>query len=109
MAAADDPFVNVGDYTAARSFVLPSLTTVLRTGSITTGSVTKTRAALRVRGQVLPAHPGKRVVVRLFRKRSGVFRLLVTRRPRLDATSRYAANFNRPRRGVCRVDRKSVV
>ena len=36
VAAADDPFANVGDYTAARSFVLPSLSTVLRAGTSTT-------------------------------------------------------------------------
>ena len=103
VAAADDPFANVGDYTAARSFVLPSLTTVLRAGSTTTASLTKTRAAVRVRGRVTPAHPRKRVVVKLFRKRSGAFRLVATKRPILSATSRYSTSFKRLRPGTCRV------
>lgn len=103
VAAADDQFANVGDYTAARSFVLPSLTAVLRAATTTTASVTKTRAVVRVRGRVAPAHAGKRVVVKLFRKRSGAFRLLATKRPTLTATSRYSTSFKRPRSGVCRV------
>jgi hypothetical protein len=103
VAAADDPFANIGDYTAARSFVLPSLTAVLRAGTTTTASLTKTRAAARVRGRVTPAHPGKRVVVKLFRKRSGAFRLVATKRPTLSATSRYSTSFKRPRPGTCRV------
>jgi hypothetical protein len=103
VAAADDPFANVGDYTAARSFFLPSLTTVLRTGSTTTASVTKTRAVVRVRGRVTPAHAGKRVVVKLFRKRSGAVRLVATKRPTLSATSRYSTSFKRLRPGTCRV------
>jgi hypothetical protein len=103
VAGADDPFANVGDYTAARSFVLPSLTAVLRAGTTTTASLTKTNAVVRVRGRVSPAHPGKRVVVKLFRKRSGAFRLVATKRPTLSATSRYSTSFKRPRPGTCRV------
>jgi len=103
VAAADDLFANVGDYTAARSFVLPSMTAVLKAGTTTTASLTKTNAVVRVRGRVTPAHPGKRVVVKLFRKRSGAFRLVATKRPTLSGTSRYATSFKRLRPGTCRV------
>lgn len=101
VAAADDEFLNVGDYTAARAFTLPA--TVSKTASRITASVTKTARLVKVSGYVFPAHPAKRVTVTLYRKRSGVFRALSTKRPLLNSLSRYATSFSRPRRGACKV------
>jgi hypothetical protein len=103
VAAADDVFANIGDYTATRSFVLPPPGTASRTATTTTASVTKTKASIRVRGIVSPAHAGKRVTVTLSRKRDGAFATIATKRPFLSAGSGYAARFTRPRSGACRV------
>ena len=75
--------------------------------------VTKSANRIVARGRVSPARPGKRVVVRLFRMRNGVWVRLSTHRPRLTGTSdvngdgytdsRYVTRFGRPRPGSCRV------
>ena len=103
VAAADDSFANIGDYTATRSFVLAALGVATKTATTTTASVTRTSGAVRVRGAVSPSHPGKRVIVTLFRKRNGVFARVATKQPLLSASSVYTATFMRPRPGACRV------
>jgi hypothetical protein len=65
--------------------------------------VAKTARLIKVTGYVFPAHPAKKVTVTLYRKRSGVFRALSTKRPMLNSLSRYATSFSRPRRGACKV------
>ena len=101
VAAADDEFLNVGDYTAAHSFTLPASTTKM--ASRITASVTRTATRVKVSGYVFPAHPAKTVSVTLYRKRSGVFRAITTKRPTLSSLSRYATAFSRPRPGSCKV------
>ena len=75
--------------------------------------ITKSANRIVARGRVSPARPGKRVVVKLFRMRNGVWVRLSTHRPRLTGTSdvngdgytdsRYVTRFGRPRPGSCRV------
>ena len=103
VAAADDPFANIGDYTATRSFVLAALGAATKTATTTTASVTRTRAAVRVRGAVSPSHQGNRVLVTLFRKRNGAFAKVAAKWSRLGSASGYTGAFRRPRPGVCRV------
>lgn len=102
VAAADDIVANVGDYTAARSFTLPVGPVTKKATSITV-SVTKTTRSIKVSGKVLPARPGKQVVVTLYRKRDGVFRKITVKRPALSSLSRYSTSFSRPRPGTCKV------
>lgn len=99
VAAADDIVANVGDFTLPRTFSLP----VRKASTGITAAVTKTRARVKVSGSVFPAHPGKRVVVSLFRKRNGVFVQLAVKRPSLSTTSAYVTRFARPRRGACKI------
>jgi hypothetical protein len=103
VAAADDPFANIGDYTATRSFVLAAPGVATKTATTTTASVTRTRVAVRVRGAVSPSHPGNRVLVTLFRKRNGAFAKVGAKWSRLGSASGYTATFRRPRPGACRV------
>jgi hypothetical protein len=75
--------------------------------------ITKGAHRIVARGRVSPARPGKRVEVRLFRKRNGVWVRLFTHRPVLRGTtdvngdaftdSRYRTLFGRPRPGSCKV------
>jgi hypothetical protein len=102
VAAADDSFANIGDFTATRSFVLAALGVATKTATITTASVTRTRA-VRVRGAVSPSHPGDRVLVTLFRKRNGAFAKVAAKWSLLGSASGYTAKFRRPRPGACRV------
>jgi hypothetical protein len=101
VAAADDAFLNVGDYTATRSFTLPASTS--KAASRITASVAKTTRLIKVSGYVFPAHPAKAVTVTLYRKRSGVFRRVSVKRPLLSSLSRYATSFGRPSPGSCKV------
>lgn len=78
-------------------------------------SLVVTKGAHRVlaRGRLSPARPGNHMVVRLFRKRNGVWVRLQTRRPALRGRtdlngdgftdSAYRTRFRRPRPGACRV------
>jgi Calx-beta domain len=75
--------------------------------------ITKGAKRIFARGRVSPARPGKRVVVKLFRRNNGVWVRLRTRRPVLFGTtdvdgdgftdSRYRTRFGRPRPGTCKV------
>ncbi len=107
------------------SLLNPSLGAAIETGQATGTIVnddTKTTVVVKVRrskhlisarGRVSPARPGKRAVVKLYRRRSGSWVRLSTKRPRLAGTSdlnldgftdsRYAASFARPGRGRCKV------
>jgi hypothetical protein len=103
VAAADDIALNVGDFTATRSFTLPPFGTSTKTATTTGLLVQKTSSKIRATGSVFPPHAGMRVTVRLYKKRDGVFNLLATKRPTLTPSSAYTASFARPGRGTCRV------
>ncbi len=76
-------------------------------------STRKVRGVIRVRGRLSPAHPGKRMVVTLFRRKNGAWMRVAARRPLMSGTSdingdgfsdsRFSARFPRPRRGLCRI------
>jgi hypothetical protein len=76
-------------------------------------STTKVKGQIRVRGRLSPPHPGKRMVVTLFRRKNGAWVHVLTRRPgllgRADLNgdgfgdSRYLTRFPRPRPGRCRI------
>jgi hypothetical protein len=76
-------------------------------------STRKVRGVFRVRGRLSTAHPGKRMVVTLFRRRDGAWARVAVRRPFLSGTadingdgftdSRFSTRFPRPRRGLCRI------
>lgn len=111
VAAADDVVLNVGDFSPTRSFTLAPTTTTTTPPPTTT---TKARSSIslvvrkriervRARGAVLPGHPARTVRVKLFRKRSGVWRRLSTKSVMLSPSSTYATSFSRPRRGTCKV------
>jgi hypothetical protein len=103
VAAADDAAVNVGDFTGARSFILPPFQSGTRTSTTISALVQKTAAKIKVNGSVFPARPGKQVSVSLYRKRGGVFVKLRTKSPTLSAASAYATSFGRPAAGACKV------
>jgi hypothetical protein len=106
VAAADDVVANAGDFTVARSFTLPGFGTTTKASSTISALVRKTSTRIKVTGSVYPAHPGKAVSVTLYKKRSGVYVKLRTKRPTLSGTSAYAAAFVRPGGGYCKT--KSV-
>ena len=111
VAAADDVSLNVGDFSPMRSFTLTPTTTTTTTttppptkaSSSITLRVRKLTARVRARGVVMPNHAGKAVTVKLFRKRSGVWRRLSTKSVKLSSTSAYATSFSRPRPGYCKI------
>ena len=103
VAAADDVGSNAGDFTGTRSFTLPPFTTGTKTSSNITLLVQKTSSKLRATGSVFPSHAGSQVTVRLYKKKSGHFALLATKRPTLNSTSGYAAGFARPGAGACKL------
>ena len=104
VAAADDAVSNVGDFSPARTFTLPSLTTARpRARSRITAAVRLSRRAIAVGGAVTPAHPRMRVTVTLQRKRGARYVRIAMKRPTLTRASRYATSFARPSRGSCRI------
>ena len=76
-------------------------------------STSKVGGRIRIRGRLSPAHPGKRMVVTLFRRRNGVWVRLAVKRPLMSGTtdlngdgftdSSFKTRFPRPRPGRCRV------
>lgn len=76
-------------------------------------SVSKVNGRIRVRGRLSPAHPGKRMVVTLSRRRNGAWVRVAVRRPFLSGKtdlngdgftdSVYSTRFSRPRPGRCRI------
>jgi Calx-beta domain-containing protein len=105
------------------SLVDPSAGAAIETGQATGSiknddtrtrfSTRKVRGVIRVRGRLSPAHPGKRMVVTLFRMKNGAWARVAVRRPFLSGTSdinrdgftdsRFSTRFPRPRRGLCRI------
>lgn len=81
--------------------------------SRTTLRVWKRYGRIRASGLVTPAHPGRRMIVRLYRYSQGKWVWLMTRRPYLYGSSdlnldgfsdsRYRTSFLRPRAGTCKV------
>jgi Calx-beta domain-containing protein len=73
----------------------------------------KVRGQIRISGRLTPAHPGKRMVVTLFRRKNSVWVRLSIKRPllvgRTDLNgdgfrdSRFATRFVRPNPGRCRI------
>ncbi|HEX2110139.1 MAG TPA: hypothetical protein VHF67_01185 [Gaiellaceae bacterium] len=103
VAAADDEVVNAGDFTAVRTFTLPSVgAPTTKAASRVTVMVRKTARAVTVRGAVSPAHRG-RVSVTLQRRRGSRFVRVAAKGVALNAASRYATSFRRPRARLCRV------
>lgn len=111
VAAADDVSLNVGDFSPTRSFTLAPTTTTnptttpppTKASSSITLRVRKLTERIRARGVVMPRHAGRAVRVKLFRKRSGVWRRLTTKSVMLSSTSAYATSFSRPRPGTCKI------
>jgi hypothetical protein len=103
VAAADDVALNVGDFTATRSFTLAPFGSATKASSSISAHVTKTAAKIKVSGSVFPAHPGKQVSVSLYKKQHGSFVKLKTKRPTLSSASAYATRFERPSSGACKV------
>jgi hypothetical protein len=103
VAAADDAVLNPGDFTAPGSFTLPPATAATKLATRITASVKKTARRVKVSGKVLPAHPGRRVVVTLAKKRNGAFVRLALKRPLIGSAGGYATSFARPRPGTCRI------
>ncbi len=101
VAASDDSFANVGDFTPPRSFTIPPVT-ILKAGSRITVKVRRASRSLRVSGVVTPAHRGS-VTVALARRSGGAFRTVAVRSAQLSATSVYKTSFPRPAPGRCRV------
>jgi len=67
---------------------------------------------IKVSGDLVPAHPGDEVLVELYRKKGGRFRLVDTKTPAMgsaftntdgDQASPFVAKFKRPTSGKCRV------
>jgi hypothetical protein len=79
----------------------------------TTLTVTKGLGRIRATGRVSPAQPGKRVVVRLFRRKNGAWVRIAVKRPLLSGSSdlngdgftdsRYGTRFPRPKPAQCRI------
>jgi hypothetical protein len=71
--------------------------------STITSTLSKTATRVNVGGRVLPLHPGKKVVLTLFKKKSGRFVKVASKTPTLNTASRYASFFTRQSRGTCRI------
>ena len=79
----------------------------------TTLKAWKRSGRIRTRGLVTPAHPGRRMIVKLYRYSNSKWVWLATRRPYLSGSSdlnldgfsdsRYGTSFLRPRAGTCKV------
>jgi hypothetical protein len=92
----------VGDFTTTRSFTLAGSGSTTKASSSISALVRKTSTRIRVSGSVYPAHPGKVVSVTLYKKRSGVYVKLRTKRPVLSASSSYSIAFLRPSARYCK-------
>ena len=76
-------------------------------------TATKVNGQIRVRGRLTPAHPGKKMVITLSRRRNGVWVRVALKRPSLIGRSdlngdgfldsRFSTRFGRPRAGQCRI------
>jgi len=103
VAAADDAVANAGDFTATRTFTLPSAGgPAAKASSRVTVVVRKTTRTVAARGAVSPAHRG-RVSVTLQRRRGSRFVRVAAKNVALNAASRYSTSFRRPRAQFCRI------
>jgi hypothetical protein len=76
-------------------------------------TTSKVSGTIRVRGRLAPPHPGKHMVVSLFRRKNGAWVRLSVKRPlligRTDLNgdgfrdSRFSTRFTRPHTGRCRI------
>lgn len=71
------------------------------TASSTTLKVVKKESRIVGKGKVSPNHAGRRVVVKLFKKKGGRFVRIGRKRPLLNFRSRYRTRFTRPSGGRC--------
>jgi hypothetical protein len=84
-----------------------------RAPSTTSLKIRKGRERIKASGRVAPADRGKKMVVKLLKRRGGRFVKVATKRPTLQRgidtngdgvlESKYSTRFNRPRAGRCRV------
>ena len=74
----------------------------VKAGTKTTLSIDKTRSKVKGAGRVKPHGKGK-VVVKLYRKAGGGWKLIATKRTKLSITNRYAVGFGRPKPGRCKL------
>jgi hypothetical protein len=103
VAAADDTALNVGDFTATRSFTLAPFGSSTKMPTDLTLRVRKGSSKIRASGILSPPHPGSEVIVRFYKRKNGHFTLIATKRPTLDTSSAYAARFARPSGGACKI------
>ena len=64
----------------------------------------KDQSHILAEGHLEPALPGEVVEVILFRKRSGSFKKIAMKDRQLDEEGRYEARFDRPARGMCKIN-----
>jgi large repetitive protein len=84
-----------------------------RAPSTTSLKIRKGRERIKASGRVAPADRGRKMVVKLLKRRGGRFVKVATKRPTLQRgidtngdgvmESKYSTRFNRPRSGKCRV------
>jgi large repetitive protein len=84
-----------------------------RAPSTTSLKIRKGRERIKASGRVAPADRGRKMVVKLLKRRNGRYIKVVTKRPTLQRgidtngdgvmESKYSTRFNRPRSGRCRV------
>lgn len=87
--------------------------TIVNDDTKTTLKVRKRRTRIRAFGTLAPPHSGRKMIVRLLKRRSGRFVRLATKRPLLSSgvdtngdgllESKYSTRFRRPKKGRCRV------
>ena len=107
-------FLNLIDPSAGAAVDRGQATGSIRNDDTRTRFITsKVSGRIRIRGRLSPAHPGKRMVVTLFRWKNGAWVRLAVKRPLMSGTtdvngdgftdSRFKTGFLRPRPGRCRI------
>lgn len=71
--------------------------------SETTVTVEKGAKKIVARGKVKPNHEGERVVVKLFKKKNGTFKLVEAKGKKLSTQSKYKVAFDRPNANRCMI------
>jgi hypothetical protein len=94
------------DGIATDSEIFSITVTNAQMASSTTLGISKTATKVKAVGTVAPSHPGLPMVVKLFKKISGTWRRLATKRPLLNSASAYSTSFARPSPGDCKVTAK---
>ena len=83
------------------NFLLRKMTVPSESTSVSL-KVNKTAQKAKASGKVLPAHPGRKVSVSLYRKVNGAFKKKAGKTVVLSNTSSYSASFNRLGQGRCK-------